>query len=73
VRPPAALHHRVAGLEAADQEAVTPTIGAVIAAILEGRTPGTPVPDEVLACTKVGRLLLARRRRAEAGYPGRGG
>jgi hypothetical protein len=49
------------------------SVGATVATILDRRAPGPPVPDEVLAQTRVGRPLLARRRRAEAGYPGRGG
>jgi hypothetical protein len=68
---PAALHHRVGKLEAAARAATVPTTGAVIAAILSGR-PGSrpPVPDEVLSQSKVGRLLLQRRARAESGCPG---
>ena len=61
---PAALHHRVARLEAEAREAVTPSIGQQIAAILDGK-PGSraPVPDEQLSQSKVGRLLLERRQR----------
>jgi hypothetical protein len=70
---PAALHARVAKLEAAAREETTPTIGATIAAILSGK-PGSrpPVSDEELAQTRLGRLLLQRRQRrwAEASYPG---
>jgi hypothetical protein len=42
----------------------------MVAAILDRREPGPPIPDEVLAQTRVGRLLLERQRRAEAGYQG---
>jgi hypothetical protein len=63
VRPPA-LHHRVAKLEAAAEQASVPTVGATIAAILARREPRAPIPDEVLLQTRVGRLLLERRRRA---------
>jgi hypothetical protein len=61
---------RVAQLEAAARQESTPTIGAQIAAILDGRHPGPRATDEELARSKVGRLLLARRERAESGYPG---
>jgi hypothetical protein len=67
---PAALCHRVARLEAAAEQASRPTVGATIAAILEGRHPGPRLSDEQLAATRMGRLLLARRRRAEIGYQG---
>jgi copper homeostasis protein CutC len=75
---PAALHHRVEKLEAAARQGTTPSTGATIAAILEGREPRAPIPDEVLARTRVGTvrvtapgLLLARQRRwAEVGHQG---
>jgi hypothetical protein len=63
-----ALRSRVERLEAEQERQSTPSIGAVIAAILDGRHPGPRLTDEELARTKVGRLLLERRRRAEAGY-----
>jgi hypothetical protein len=46
------------------------SIGATIASILSGKDPRAPVSDEVLSHTKVGRLLIQRRQRAEADYPG---
>jgi hypothetical protein len=64
-----ALHHRVAKLEAQAARATTPTVGAMIAAILDGKGFGRPLTDEELSRTRMGRLLLERRRRAEAGYP----
>ena len=44
------------------------SVGAVIAAILDGKGPRAPIPDAELAKTKMGRLLIQRRRRAEAGF-----
>jgi hypothetical protein len=46
------------------------SVGATVATILDRRAPGPPVSDEVLAQTRVGRLLLERRQRAEAGFQG---
>jgi hypothetical protein len=46
------------------------SIGAQVAAILDGKASGPRLTDEELARTKVGRLLLERRRRTEADYPG---
>ena len=43
-------------------------VGAVVASILDGKGPRAPVPDEELAQSRMGRLLLKRRRRAEAGF-----
>jgi hypothetical protein len=65
---PAALHHRVARLEAAAEQAATPSVGVLVVAILDGMAPGPRTPDEVLLQTRVGRLLLARRTRAGIGY-----
>ena len=70
---PAALHARVAGLEAAAEQASTLSVGRRIVDILEGRARGPGLTDEELSRTRVGRLLLERQRRAEAGYPGWGG
>ena len=68
---PAALHHRVEKLEAAARQGTTPSTGATIAAILEGRHPGPRLSDQELARSATGRRLLERRQRwAEAGYPG---
>jgi hypothetical protein len=67
-----ALHHRVARLEVEAERRTTPSVGAMIAAILDGKGPRAPIPDEELARTAAGRLLLARRQRAEANYPGLG-
>jgi hypothetical protein len=71
VRTALQLAGRIEKLEAEARDAATPTIGSVVAAILSGR-PGSraPVPDEVLSQSKVGRLLLQRRARAESGCPG---
>jgi hypothetical protein len=64
---PAALHARVARLEAAAEQASTPSVGRQIVDILEGRDPGPRLTDEELGRTRVGRLLLERRQRwAEA-------
>jgi hypothetical protein len=60
-----ALCTRIEKLEAAAARAATPTLGATIAAILDGKGPWAPIPDEVLLQTRVGRLLVERRRRAE--------
>jgi hypothetical protein len=46
------------------------SIGRQIVDILEGRAPGPPATDEELSRCKVGRLLLARRRRAGLADPG---
>jgi hypothetical protein len=46
-----------------------PSIGAQVAAILDGKDPEARLSDEDLARTRTGRLLLERRRRAEASYP----
>jgi hypothetical protein len=46
------------------------SIGATVAAILSRREPAPPLTDEELAQTLVGRLLLERRQRAEAGFQG---
>jgi hypothetical protein len=62
------LQARVEKLEA-EQES-TPSIGAQIVAILEARAPGPRLSEEELARTKMGRLLLERRRRAELDYQG---
>jgi hypothetical protein len=62
---------RIEKLETAARDAVTPSVGATIAAILEDREPRAPIPDEVLGRTRVGRLLVERRRRAGLGYPER--
>jgi hypothetical protein len=63
-----ALHHRVAKLEAAAGQASTPTVGAMVANILDRREPRAPLTDEELGRTRVGRLLLERRRRAERDF-----
>jgi hypothetical protein len=68
VRTALQLLGRVAQLEAEARQESTPTIGRQIVDILEGRTPRTPVPDEELARTATGRVLLARRERAGLGY-----
>jgi len=52
---------RVARLEAEARDATTPSTGATIAAILEGRHPGPRLADEQLARSATGRLLLERR------------
>jgi hypothetical protein len=70
VRTALQLVGRVERLEAEARQATTPTIGAVIAAILEGRHPVPRTSDEELGRCKVGRLLLQRRQRAEVNYPG---
>jgi hypothetical protein len=44
------------------------SVGARIAAILEGRDTAPRLSDEVLARSATGRLLLQRRQRAEAGF-----
>jgi hypothetical protein len=41
-----------------------PSVGITVAAILEGKHPGPRLSDEELAHTRIGRLLLERRRRA---------
>ena len=64
------LAGRIEKLEATAREATTPTLGATIAAILEGRHPVPRTSDEELGRCKVGRLLLQRRQRAEVNYPG---
>jgi hypothetical protein len=65
-----ALHHRVARLEVEAERRTTPSVGAMIAAILDGKGPRAPIADAELAKSRVGRLLLQRRQRwAEAGYP----
>jgi hypothetical protein len=46
------------------------SIGAQVADILDGKGPRAPIPDEVLARSATGRVLLERRRRTEANYPG---
>jgi hypothetical protein len=61
---------RVARLEAEARDAATPSTGAVVAAILEGRDAGPRTTDEELARSATGRLLLERRRRA--GLAGQG-
>jgi hypothetical protein len=63
-----ALQARLEKLEAEVERATTPGIGAQIAAILSGQEPRPRRSDEELARTKVGRLLLERRRRAELNY-----
>jgi hypothetical protein len=65
---PATLHHRVARLEAEAARATTPTVGAMIAAILDGKASGPRATDEELSRSKVGRLLLERRGRAERDF-----
>jgi hypothetical protein len=65
---PAGLHSRVARLEVEAERQSTPSIGSVVASILGGKGPRAPISDEELARTKVGRLLLERRRRAEIGF-----
>jgi hypothetical protein len=65
------LQARVERLEAAAEQAATPSIGTVVAAILDGRHPGPRLSDEELGRCKVGRLLLQRRARAELGFPER--
>jgi hypothetical protein len=45
------------------------SVGAQVAAILDGKDPRAPVPDELLARSATGRLLLQRRARAKAGHP----
>jgi hypothetical protein len=67
---PAGLHHRVARLEAEATRQTTPTIGATIAAILDGKHAGPRLSDEELGHTRMGRLLLQRRAQAKAGHPG---
>jgi hypothetical protein len=69
VRTALQLVGRVEKLEAEARQESTPTVGQQVAAILSGR-PGSraPVPDKVLSQSKVGRLLLERRQRAEGGY-----
>jgi hypothetical protein len=44
------------------------SVGAVVAAILDGRHPGPRLSDEELARSPTGRLLLARRQRAARGF-----
>jgi hypothetical protein len=66
VRSALQLAARVERLEAEARQATTPTIGATIAAILDGKATGPRLTDEELGRTRVGRLLLARRQRAEA-------
>ena len=51
---PAALHARVARLEAAAEQASTPSVGRQIVDILEGRDPGPRLTDEELGRTRVG-------------------
>jgi hypothetical protein len=65
------LAGRVEKLEREARQESTPTIGAVVAAILDGRHPGPRLSDEELGRCKVGRLLLQRRARAELGFPER--
>jgi hypothetical protein len=64
------LRPRVEKLEAEATRARTPSVGAAIVDILEGRDRRPGLSDEELARTKVGRLLLQRRQRAEVNYPG---
>ena len=54
---------RVARLEAEARDAATPSTGATIAAILEGRDAGPRLSEEQLRQTRTGRLLLSRRQR----------
>jgi hypothetical protein len=64
---PAALLARVARLEAKAARESTPTIGAQIATILEGRDAEPRLSDQEMARSATGRLLLERRQRwAEA-------
>jgi hypothetical protein len=62
------LQSRVERLEAAAAEASTPSVGVQVALILDGKATGPRLSDEELGRTKMGRLLLARRQRAEIGY-----
>jgi hypothetical protein len=71
VRTALQLAGRIEKLEATAREAATPTLGATIAAILEGRHPVPRTSDEELARTRMGRLLLQRQRLAGLGYPER--
>jgi hypothetical protein len=64
------LQARVERLEAEAEQASTPTIGAMVAAILDGKGLGRPLTDEELSRCRVGRLLLARRQRAQANDQG---
>jgi hypothetical protein len=69
VRTALQMQARVERLEAEARAAVTLSVGQQIADILSGKPgPRPPVPDEVLSQSKVGRLLLERRQRAEAGF-----
>ena len=62
---------RVEQLEAAARQGTTPTIGATVAAILEGRDAGPRLSDQEMARSATGRLLRERRQRwAEAGFQG---
>jgi hypothetical protein len=70
VRTALQLAGRIEKLEATAREATTPTLGAVVAAILEGRDTGPRATDDELARTRMGRLLLKRRQKAEAGFQG---